>query len=119
MNIIAEFRRPYDFVEAQLNFANWTCGGDYTFGIFANYTHGKRPLPNTIGYGIQIGADLGALSYYTRCARSSSCQPDFPCLNPAYDLSMWTAIPAVYIPEVLAITDQGFFQVNLVFIALM
>jgi len=106
MKIIAEIRRPYEFYEAQFDFVNWTMGGDYTLGIFGNYTHGKKSLPNTIGYGIVLGADLGAQSCRTGCSRSSSCRPNEPCLSPVYDLASWAAVPAVYIPEVLAITDQ-------------
>jgi hypothetical protein len=102
-NLRGDILQPYQHVGGALNWTVATCYGDVVTGIYGDYTHGRKGLPNNTIFGVQINlafGDGGQLpSFYKDCcARDSS--------RPRQDLLEWIADPAVMMPIVLAIADQ-------------
>lgn len=108
----AEFKRPFNYLEALLSW-NHQCGcGDLTLGIFGSHTWGKSRLPSATSAGIELGFNFGVTGL--NCGTSPCCDPcGVSCYDPCApvccdrgDLAAWVASPAVYMPIVLAIADE-------------
>ena len=97
--LTADFRRPFNYSEALVNWTTCTNCGVLDLGVFAGYTEGKSHLPNSSTYGIQLGYSFGPESCQPLC-----CDPCDPCCD--QELICWLATPAVRMPQVLAISDQ-------------
>lgn len=101
LDLDAEFRRPFDFYKAALNWKqvfSWWVGN---FGIYASYEQGKKHLPNVVAGGVHIDFDF--LSKRTKCCRNEktkNCE-----INQYCDLTNWVAQSAAFVPVVLAIAD--------------
>lgn len=100
VNLSAAIRRPFNNYAAELNWFHVPYYGDWTLGIFANYTAGKYTLPNTWNAGVSAN--------YMLDKRCPAVMPSLKgeAMAPIVDnLLAWTSKPAVYIPQVLAIPD--------------
>lgn len=104
----AEFRTPFLYYFGLLN---WNSNylrryGDLKIGIFGSYTSGNSGLPDCSCIGVQLSFNFGCCN---PCLSTSNCNN--PCTQSCYKscptLCDWTEIPAVYVPEVLAITEQN------------
>jgi hypothetical protein len=99
-DIKAEIRRPFNFFEAKLVWTAALCESDITVGVYANYTKSKRfSLPNVAGVGFELCYVFGSFEDPTYCDQKAS----YPC----NDLVCWVAKPAVYMPIVLAASEQN------------
>ena len=116
LNLFSEFRKPFYFYEFGLD---WDCPlncGIMNWGIYGNYTEGKKGLPNVATAGVRLSLAFGTKTVRKNPSDFSTCAPcdaptAIPCCyhdfcNPCErDLSGWVASPAVYVPIVLAVTD--------------
>lgn len=94
-------REPFNAYQANIGYT-LPNSPDWTLGIDANYVDGKHYLPNTYNVGLSV-------SYVVKEEQlnPNNLEKD-PTIRPAYsDLSSWVADPAIYLPQVLAITDEG------------
>lgn len=99
-----QYKRAYDYIEALLNWRNNLECGDLNVGIFANHVFGKERLPSSTTVGIELGFSFGIDNLFDSCCYdpcASNC-----CVMDCNDLADWVSRPAVYMPQVLAITDQ-------------
>ncbi len=104
VDITAEFRRAYNYLEGMLSWNTQFCAGDVNIGIFGGYTWGKRQLPSHSVAGLEMRY---AWNVNTDCCRSNcdeSCELSYCDCG---DLADWVACPAVYRPAVLAIPDES------------
>lgn len=103
-----ELRKPYSYYEGRILWKTLLCDTDITLGAFGGHTVGKHRLPNSTVAGVEIGFDFGVngfsgLSSVRLCDDSSSHQG---FLGQDIRYMKWLASPAVYVPEVLAISEQ-------------
>lgn len=99
-----QYKRAYDYIEALLDWRNNLECGDLNIGIFANHVFGKDKLPSSTTVGVELGFSFGFDSLFSGCC--DPCATDC-CVLDCNDLAAWVSSPAVYIPQVLAIADQG------------
>jgi hypothetical protein len=104
LNLLAEFRKPYNNYSAELLYSFNTKGNGASAGIFGGYTQGKSGLPSVATAGIQVGFSFGETAQ-TRSAYYSSDCCEASCSS---ELAAWVLEPAVYRPMVLAINEQKF-----------
>lgn len=92
-------REPFNAYQANIAYT-LPSKPDWTLGLDANYVEGKHFLPNTYNVGISV-------SYVMSEGRLNVNNLEKePTLRPSNGLSSWTASPAIYLPQVLAITDE-------------
>lgn len=99
LDLRAEFRRPFNYYRVSIN---WTCPqmDGFSVGIFGSHTRGKSNLPSNTVAGIELNAIIGRKVSST--CNDCSCRETF-C---APELSCWVSRPAVYLPEVFAISEE-------------
>lgn len=103
-----EFKRPYNYLEALIGWNTCTSWGNVNIGVYGGHTYGKEHLPSSTVAGIALNWDFdwGFGGYFnnTCCPQDICC---YPCYSSCNDLAKWIeATPAVYVPEVLAISEQ-------------
>lgn len=97
-NFIAQVKKPYNFYEGSIKWVTTTNYGNIDVGIFGGFTQGKRHLPCSTIAGVSVGLDFGGFGCGTPCT---------PCGGSASsEIAQWVAMPAVYVPQVLAIAEQ-------------
>lgn len=124
----AAVRAPFNNYQADIALDNVDFYGTWVFKLFGAYTIGKNSLPTT--YNVGLGADylIDAKNNCGGCSRSEPMQDfkgeknqrpykDFkgykdytPCDPPEMvdkDFLSWISVPAVYLPQVLAIAEDG------------
>ena len=105
-NLEAEVRQPFNNYAAGLSFANVPYFGNWVLGVDGEYTDGKNTLPNTWNIGLS-----GSYALDRRSPQSAPMYKDrvaYKDVAPVRDdLIPFTADPAVYMPQVLAIPDQS------------
>lgn len=102
------YRKPFNNYQVYLNWNNLQYLGNWELGVFGEYTRGRNPLPNTWNTGLNV-------NYYAEQVNSSpSLKGEVSYKNEitnrqelAGDFMRWMDNPAVYMPQVLAITDDG------------
>lgn len=103
LDVSAAVRQPFNNYTANLNWNNAQFFGAWTVGLFGAYTDGKKSLPNTWNVGLNAS--------YALDQRYSDIPANYKgevFTRPRPDnLVAWTADPAVYMPQVLAITDEN------------
>jgi len=98
-----QYKRAYDYIEALFNWGtNFECG-NLNLGVFVNHVFGKERLPCSTTVGGEIGFSFGIDNLFNNCC--DPCATDC-CFNDCNDLAAWVSEPAVYIPQVLAISDE-------------
>ncbi len=100
MGLSAAIRRPFDFYRAELNWVNPLPGSQLLIGIFGDYNRGKDELPNTGLVGLNLSFAVDAPVSRTKTGKG---------INPD-SLLAWVNQPAVYMPQVLAISDEAINQ---------
>lgn len=104
-------RQPFNNYTAGLGFANVPYFGKWVLGIDGEYTSGKNTLPNTWNIGLSANYFLDQRSEVAPVYKDQAHYKDrsFKDAQPIRDdLVKYTADPAVYMPQVLAIPDEGF-----------
>ena len=108
LGLAAAFRQPFNNYAANLSWNNVPYFGNWTLGVFGEYTVGKNTLPDT--YNVGLSADF---FFDKRCGAAvpMNLKGDLKgevIADPISDsLLAWTADPAVYMPQVLAIVDPN------------
>lgn len=110
LGLTAGIRKPFNNYAAGLNWNNIYYYGLWSFGVDGEYTDGKNTLPNTWNVGLNA-------NYFMDCFQppATTIVHDYkgnlkgeivtaPPTTPAF--LAWTAEPAVYMPQVLAIPDE-------------
>jgi hypothetical protein len=102
LDIKAEFRRAYNWLEGKLAWNDRFWGGDVSVGIFGGHVWGKEHLPDSsnVGGEIRYAWDVNEC-----CPSFDPCEET--CCYVCNDLADWISEPAVYIPQVLAIAEQS------------
>jgi len=97
----AAVRAPFNTYEGRIDWNNLSNNGNWTLGLFGDYNVGKNNLPNTwiVGLGANFTLDK---SLAARSLHSKRKDP----VNPPNKLVMWTSTPAVYMPQVLAVSEE-------------
>ena len=106
-HILAEFKRPYNYLEALIDWTKRTDCGDFSVGVFGAHTWGKCNLASSSAAGVELRWAFGI----DNCCNFVWCDPcsdpcDCCCPCEYSELSDWVSSPAVYIPEVLNIPNQ-------------
>lgn len=99
VDLRAEFRRPFNYYRAALNWTVPQCKG-LTVGIFGSHSRGKSSLPSNTMAGIELNCIFGDFF------RNGCCEDDCAPCYCAPELACWVSRPAVYLPEVLAIAEE-------------
>lgn len=103
----AEVRRPFNNYTANLNYTTLPDNGNWVISIFGNYLDGKQSLPNTWNLGLNANYLLdnqpcaAAVLNHHRDLKGEVAVPIV-----RNNLVAWTADPAVYMPQVLAVPEQ-------------
>lgn len=90
----AAVRQPFNNYTANLAWTNVPYFGNWTLALYGAYTAGKNALPST--YDAGVSADY----FFNPIVPSKVNEGPSPFVD-------WTADPAVYIPQVLAVPDQA------------
>ena len=110
LDLTAQFRRPYTYAEALIDWHYDTGCGIFSLGIFGGYIWGRDRLPNSTNAGIEIGYSFGpGCCTNSSCCYTSNYCCDMGCCPPSRDcqeLIAWVNKPAVYMPAVLVVADQ-------------
>lgn len=106
-HLLAEFKRPYNYLEALVDWTKRMECGDLSVGLFGAHTWGKCNLASSSAAGVELRFAFGI----DNCFNSVWCDPcsdPCDCCNPCQysELSDWVSSPAVYMPEVLNIPNQ-------------
>lgn len=86
-------RTPFNYYEANLDWIKPFANSNLVLGLFGNYTQGKFSLPNTSLVGVNV-----AYAIDTPAPRAQA--------QTTQTFLEWTSIPAVKMPQVLAIADE-------------
>lgn len=114
LTLKSEFRVPYTYYEARLQWGIPLYMYDMTIGLYGGHTVGKHGIPNSTVAGVEIGFDF-ALTNFSGISSAGLCKDN---TNPYYagfpgvdcQTLEWLATPAVYIPEVMARPEQRHFR---------
>lgn len=104
LDLKGEFRRPYNYAEAALDWFCDTSFGTVSVGIFGGYVWGKTHLPNVTTAGLELGLDFGP---FENCRAADPCVQTV-CYTPCHNnhLRTWIASPAVYMPLVMVVAEE-------------
>lgn len=103
LGLSAAIRQPFNNFAADLTWKTIPGYGYWVFGVFGEYTAGKRTLPTTYDAGISIDWMLDRRHEVI----APNLKGELPVSQPIKDeLMEWTSTPAVYLPQVLSITDE-------------
>lgn len=105
-----EFRQPYNNYTANLTWSTLPDCGNWVVGLNGNYLTGKESLPDTWNVGLSINYLLDnpqpSVISAERIHRTRDLKGEFPAPVTRNNIVSWTADPAVYMPQVLAVPDQ-------------
>jgi|SRR5579885_791553 hypothetical protein len=109
VNVAAAVRQPFNNYAADLNFDHIQYYGDWTLGLFGDYNVGKNTLPDTWNVGISADYFLDQRApHMVSVVKGERDIKAERIPQPISDtLLAWTANPAVYMPQVLAIADSS------------
>lgn len=103
-DISAAIRKPFNAYKAQLNFIRWPYYGFWTMGAEGNYTAGKNTMPSSYNVGLTVDyiyepcQTIPHANFKNEMVAQMVTRPN--------SLVSWIADPAVYMPQVLAVTDS-------------
>lgn len=109
LDLTAQFRRPYTYAEALIDWHYDTGCGIFSLGIYGGYVWGQNHLPNSTNAGVQLGFSFGpSCCTNSDCCSTSSFCCDYNCIcSPDREqLIAWVNKPAVYMPTVLVTPEQ-------------
>lgn len=107
----AAVRQPFNNYAANINWTNVPyLGRAWVLGLDGDYTAGKEMLPNTYNVSLSVNYALDGRPPITSVQRSNlkgDLKGEIVTSRPiSDDLIAWTADPAVYLPQVLAVPDE-------------
>ena len=91
-------RAPFDNYTAEVDWIKPYPTSKLTIGIFAGYVAGKQTLPNTSIGGVNVAYAMDTPASPSRVGPQGVQQQSF---------TSWVSEPAIYMPQVLAIPDEG------------
>jgi len=91
LDLMASSRAIFDNYKAEFDCMTQLSGGQLITGVFYNYTHGKKALPNASVVGLNVRYDIN----------------DVNSIRSQHASTQWIAEPAVLMPEVLAIPEDA------------
>lgn len=94
---LAGIRAPFNEYQANIAWKTSNAYGKWVVGLVGGYTAGKTTLPSTYNVGVSVNF---LAECQTSCERREGIN----------SFLSWTADPAVYLPQVLAITDDTVVQ---------
>lgn len=104
----AGVRRPFNNYQASVGYTSESSFGRWLISLNGEYTDGKNTMPNTynVGLGFSLIGDSmkAAPADYKGDLKGEHSMRMMPVNQ---DLQTWTADPAVYMPQVLAIPDEA------------
>jgi hypothetical protein len=103
LNLLASFRQPFNNYGAALGWVSPFYNGLLAVALDAAYTKGKESLPNTWNVGLSFDYVLEPCPMPAPLSLKGEVSPA-PIADPFW---VWTARPAVYMPQVLAIVDEN------------
>jgi hypothetical protein len=110
LKLLSEFRKPFNFYEGRFFWNHLFPHSGIECGLYANFTHGKKGLPNVLAGGFLLSISFGPTTATTCCKaidQFSSPSPQRNCYSREYcNLANWTSEPAVYMPTVLNIEQE-------------
>ncbi len=99
-------RRIFNNYAANLSWSNVQFYGDWTLGAFGDYTQGKNRLLNSYNVGLSAQYFMDKPPCPPANLKGErNLKGEIPPAPPADDFLNWTANPAIYMPQVLAIAD--------------
>lgn len=101
-DVKAEFRRAYNYVEGMLSWNRTFNCGELTLGVFGSHTWGNNRLPSVSTAGGELRYAFGVEKSCIPC--ECSCYAPTACPS---ELSDWVASPAVYMPQVFAVSESS------------
>lgn len=112
LNLSAALRKPFNNYAGSFNWTNFAYGGNWMLGIFGGYTNGKNALPSSYNAGVSINYLFDCLNkritipqqHHDLKGEYHDYKGETAEPNPLYtdDFVRWAAMPAVYMPQVLA-----------------
>lgn len=102
VNLSAADRKPFNAYEGTLAWNDVQYYGRWTLGLFGDYVDGKNTLPNTWNLGLSADYFMDPLAAPSMKGENLKGEVPGPMVDRFLD---WTADPAVYMPQVLAIPD--------------
>ena len=106
--LLAGVRQPFNNYQANLNWTTDTTAGSWVLGVGAEYTVGKNSLPSS--YNVIASANfIMNRSYPSSSRHSRNLKDDYKheAMPIDYDdFTQWVSVPAVRMPQVLAIADE-------------
>lgn len=119
VNAAGAFRQPYINYQGSIVWNNIPCYGNWNIGLQGEYTRGKNTLPDTYNVGITADYFLGqifespliktdGIDQFMHADERSRFSDGVSVSQrmERQDFLNWTAKPAVYMPQVLAIADS-------------
>ncbi len=106
----AAFRQPFNNYAANIYWSDVPyLGNRWTLGLFGDYTDGKNTLPDTYNVGLSANYffDQRCGVAVPRNLKGENLKGEMMMQPIADNLLAWTADPAVYMPQVLAIVDPN------------
>lgn len=99
--IIAHFRKAFNDIQAKLSWTTCFDCGELEIGIYGGHVWGKSRLPSTSSAGVELGFAFGI----DNCCQFVGIPCDCDCCHQGNFLADWVRDPAVYQPQVLAISE--------------
>ena len=112
LGLVAGNRQQFNNYQANLNWTKDSSAGEWVWGVGAAYTAGKNTLPSTYNVvatvKFLVDQKTPAAQPIHRDANFKDVYKDeVPPVQPVFDdFKKWTSDPAIYMPQVLAITDE-------------
>lgn len=121
IGIMAAIREPFNNYSANLSWSNIPYLGNWVVSLTEAYTVGKNTLPNTYNVGLSVDYFVdntcNTITHPVEKLQTVKTKnlkgdlkgeiPFIPPAGPEDDFVVWTGDPAVYMPQVLAVTDQA------------
>lgn len=104
-NLEANFERPFNLLEGQFTYSRCCETGHFTLAFFGGHTWGKGGLQNTTSGGIELGWSFG-IDGLCKCTDPHPKLKPIPSCCEMQDLMAWVSAPAVYMPQVLAVSES-------------
>ena len=103
----AAVRQPFNNYAANVSWMHIPYYGSWTLSLFGDYTAGKESLPSTYDVGISADYFFEPMQSTAKANLKGDYKNEAP-LPPVQsdDFLAWTADPGVFLPQVLAVTDQ-------------
>lgn len=111
IGLSAAVRKPFNNYAANISWSDVPFMGSWTLALYGEYNAGKTELPDTYNVGLSADyfLDRRSEAVPANLKGERNLKGEVPMTRPVSDnLLAWTADPAVYMPQVLAIADSSF-----------